>query len=133
MPSSELAQSCTPGEPAAALSVIVDTFGRQHRSLRISVTDVCNIRCQYCMPSETVRFMPRENLLSYDAITQFASIAIDSSISRFRITGGEPLTRPDLHLLVRQLASLEGLDDLALTTNGMLLEKHIDALVTAGL
>ncbi len=132
MPTSEAVNQGLPSE-SNTTPPLVDTFGRQHRSLRISVTDVCNIRCQYCMPAELVRFMPRDHLLSYEAITRFAKIAIDCSINRFRITGGEPLTRPNLAALVADLSALDGLDDLALTTNGMLLAQQIDELVAAGL
>ncbi|GAB5404672.1 MAG: GTP 3',8-cyclase MoaA [Aureliella sp.] len=133
MSTSEAANKRLPTEQSATPPVLVDTFGRQHRSLRISVTDVCNIRCQYCMPAELAHFMPRDHLLSYEAIVQFAQIAIDCSINRFRITGGEPLTRPNLDTLIAQLSDLKGLNDLALTTNGILLSQQADALVAAGL
>lgn len=112
---------------------LVDQFDRVHRSLRISVTDICNIRCQYCMPKESVQFMPRDHLLSYDAIVKFARIAISCGISRFRITGGEPLTRPGVAGLVQQLAQQDGAEDIAMTTNGMLLAKHAAELAAAGL
>lgn len=122
-----------PSSQATGPPPLMDRFGRVHRSLRISVTDVCNIRCQYCMPSETVRFLPRESLLSYAQIVQFVRIATRCGIQRYRITGGEPLTRPELPELLRQLSEIEGLNDLALTTNGMLLADQAQSLVSAGL
>lgn len=132
---SQPSQASTHGQirPVAPPLPLIDQFDRVHRSLRISITDICNIRCQYCMPSEAVQFMPRDHLLSYDAIVEFARIAISCGISRFRITGGEPLTRPGLATLVQNLDQLDGAKDLAMTTNGMLLAKHAAELATAGL
>lgn len=120
------------GEDRSAGS-LVDKFGRVHRSLRVSVTDVCNIRCQYCMPAEDVRFLPRSRLLSYEQIAQFVNAVSKWGIRRVRITGGEPLTRPGLDELVRRLRSIGTIDDIALTTNGMLLGDQVDALESAGL
>lgn len=112
---------------------LVDRFGRVHRSLRVSVTDVCNIRCQYCMPEEGAQFLKQERLLSYQQIEQFVAALIPLGVTRVRITGGEPLMRPGLSDLVSRLSGLEGLEDLALTTNGMLLKDRLPALAAAGL
>src|ERR1700752_4958509 len=102
-------------------SPLVDQLGRKHHSLRISVTDRCNIRCFYCMPNENVQFRPRHEILSFEEITRFVRIVSQMGVRRLRLTGGEPLMRADLPQLVEQLASLPDVDDLALTTNGILL------------
>lgn len=111
---------------------LVDRFGRVHRSLRISVTDRCNIRCQYCMP-EVASFLPSGQLLSFDEITQFVRAVATLGMTDVRITGGEPLMRPRLAELLRQLCQTGQVGDLALTTNGMLLAEQLDDLVAAGL
>lgn len=111
---------------------LVDGFARAHRAIRVSVTDRCNIRCQYCMP-EVARFLPSAQLLSFDQITEFVKFVTTLGIRKLRLTGGEPLMRPNLHWLVRQLSGIEGLGDIALTTNGMLLAEQVDDLVAAGL
>ncbi len=113
--------------------VLIDRFGRVHRSLRVSVTDACNIRCQYCMPAEDVQFLHSSHLLSFEHIEVFVREALNCGIRKVRLTGGEPLLRPRLPWLVDKLNRLDGLDEIALTTNGMLLKKHIDELVAAGL
>ncbi len=117
-------------EPQAPL---VDSFGRRHDNLRISVTDRCNIRCFYCMPETDVRFVPRQEILDFEEIERFARIAVSLGISKIRLTGGEPLLRRDLPELVRRLASIAGVADLALTTNGVLLEEFAGPLFDAGL
>jgi cyclic pyranopterin phosphate synthase len=114
-------------------SPLVDSFGRVHTSLRISVTDRCNIRCFYCMPNENVRFKPREELLTFEEIVRFAQVAASLGVNKLRLTGGEPLVRADLHKLVAQLAQIDGIDDLALTTNGILLAEQAQGLKDAGL
>lgn len=111
---------------------LIDTFGRVHRSLRISVTDRCNIRCQYCMP-EVAQFMNSERLLSFEEIEAFARISATLGIRKLRITGGEPLMRPQLPELLRLLCKIDGIEDIALTTNGMLLAEQLDSLVSSGL
>ncbi|MFN9750441.1 MAG: GTP 3',8-cyclase MoaA, partial [Planctomycetota bacterium] len=113
--------------------MLVDSFGRIHDSLRISVTDRCNIRCFYCMPNENIQFLPREELLSFEELTRFAQIALQAGIRKFRLTGGEPLVRRDLPRLVASLRQLPGVEDLALTTNGVLLAEQVEALRAAGL
>ena len=112
---------------------IVDRFARPLRSLRISVTDRCNLRCHYCMPETDYAWLPRETLLSFEEITAIASAFVAVGADRVRITGGEPLLRRDLPVLVSQLASLPGVGDLALTTNGVLLADKARALRDAGL
>ncbi len=112
---------------------LVDRFGRTHNSLRISVTDRCNIRCFYCMPAENVVFQPNSALLTFEEIAAFVAAMIPLGIDTLRLTGGEPLLRAELNILVKMLAGLPELRDLALTTNGMLLVKHAVALKDAGL
>lgn len=113
--------------------MIVDSFGRSHDNLRISVTDRCNIRCFYCMPEDGVRFMQRGEILSYEEIERFTRIAASLGITRLRITGGEPLVRRDLPVLIRKLIAVPGIHDLALTTNGVLLPDLAGPLYEAGL
>ena len=112
---------------------LVDSFGRVHDNLRISVTDRCNIRCFYCMPETGVQFMPREEILSFEEIERFVRIAARLGITKLRITGGEPLVRKDLPVLVRLLAAIPGIHDMALTTNGVLLAEMAEPLYKAGL
>jgi cyclic pyranopterin phosphate synthase len=112
---------------------LVDTFGRVHSDLRISVTDHCNIRCFYCMPEEGGEYAPLRSLLTFPQIAQVAETAIRLGIRKLRITGGEPLLRPDLAALIARLAELPGVEDLALTTNAVLLGKMAQPLYRAGL
>jgi len=112
---------------------LIDRFGRVHTNLRLSVTDRCNIRCFYCMPAENVVFRPREELLSFEEIVRFVRVAASLGVNKLRLTGGEPLVRNDLHKLIQQLANVPGIDDIALTTNGILLAEQAAALKAAGL
>jgi len=112
---------------------LIDGYGRLHTSLRISVTDRCNINCFYCMPERPVEFVSRREILSYEEIEQFARIAAKLGVRRLRVTGGEPLARRELHVLIRLLAGIDGIEDLALTTNGLLLADQATALYEAGL
>ncbi len=114
-------------------SPLLDTLGRTHTSLRISVTDRCNIRCFYCMPNENVRFRPRDEILTFEEIERFVRVVSQMGVHRLRLTGGEPLVRADLPRLVEKLARLPGIDDLALTTNGILLPDLAAELRSAGL
>jgi cyclic pyranopterin phosphate synthase len=117
--------------------MIKDQLKRPLRDLRISVTDRCNFRCRYCMPAEVFGndypFLSREELLENDEIIRLARIFVRLGVRKIRITGGEPLLRPDLPELVRRLNGIEGLEDLALTTNGVLVPKYAEQLKSAGL
>ena len=115
------------------MTPLVDSFGRLHNNLRISVTDRCNIRCFYCMPETNVKFEPRENLLTFEEIERFVRVAVDLGVRKLRITGGEPLVRKNLATLIRKLARIDGIEDLALTTNGVLLTEQAEELYEAGL
>src|SRR5438132_10140663 len=114
------------------MNQLVDTFGRTHNNLRISVTDRCNLRCVYCMPEDVV-FMERAELLTFEEIAHFVRVAVPLGIDKIRLTGGEPLMRRDLHKLVQMIAEVPGIRDIGLTTNGLLLAKHAQALFDAGL
>jgi cyclic pyranopterin phosphate synthase len=113
--------------------MIHDRFGRPLRSLRVSVTDRCNLRCQYCMPEPDYVWLPRETLLTFEEIEGLAGIFTGLGVDRVRITGGEPLLRKDLPDLVRRLAEQPAVRDLALTTNGILLASAAGDLRRAGL
>jgi GTP 3',8-cyclase len=113
--------------------LLTDTFGRVHRSVRVSVTDRCNIRCFYCMPAGDVAFAPRSELLTFEEITRVLSILVAEGVHDVRLTGGEPLMRRDVSQMVEMIAALPGLNDLAMTTNGILLPKFAVDLRKAGL
>ena len=112
---------------------LVDSFGRVHDNLRISVTDRCNIRCFYCMPETDVHFVRRSEILDFEEIERFVRIAVTLGIRKLRVTGGEPLVRRDLAVLIRRLSTIPGIKDLALTTNGVLLPQLAAPLYEAGL
>jgi cyclic pyranopterin phosphate synthase len=116
---------------------IVDKFGRPVRDLRISVIDKCNFRCPYCMPAEIFgadyNFLMKEELLTDDEIVRLATLFAQLGVTKFRLTGGEPLIRPGLPALIARLAQIPNIDDLALTTNGYFLAKQAQALKDAGL
>jgi cyclic pyranopterin phosphate synthase len=112
---------------------LTDALGRPLRNLRLSVTDRCNLRCQYCMPLEDYTWLPREELLTFEEITELAGVFTDLGVSRIRLTGGEPLLRRDLPVLVKMLAANPAITDLAVTTNGTLLAESADSLRAAGL
>jgi cyclic pyranopterin phosphate synthase len=113
--------------------MLIDSFGRVHDNLRISVTDRCNIRCFYCMPESGVEFVRRSEILDFEEIERFVRIAVTLGVSKLRVTGGEPLVRRDLPVLIRRLADIPGIRDLALTTNGVLLPELAGPLYDAGL
>jgi cyclic pyranopterin phosphate synthase len=113
--------------------VIVDRFNRPLRSLRISVTDRCNLRCQYCMPEADYTWLPRESLLDFDEIASLTDVFVSLGVDRVRLTGGEPLLRRDVARLVELLAGRAGIRDLAMTTNGVRLADHARDLKAAGL
>jgi GTP 3',8-cyclase len=112
---------------------LMDGFGRLHDNLRISVTDRCNIRCFYCMPENNVKFEARENVLTFEEIERFVRVAVGLGIRKLRVTGGEPLVRKGLPKLIRSLVQIAGIQDLALTTNGVLLAQQAEELYDAGL
>ena len=112
---------------------LVDSFGRLHNNLRISVTDRCNIRCFYCMPADNVEFMDRGELLTFEEIERFVRVAAPLGINKLRLTGGEPLVRRNLSELIGRLSTIEGIDDIGLTTNGILLADQAADLYAAGL
>ena len=112
---------------------LVDRFGRLHDNLRISVTDRCNIRCFYCMPEEGGQYAPQQEILSFEEMARFTRVAVGLGIRKLRITGGEPLARKDLHKLIRMLVEIEGIEDIALTTNALLLGAQARDLYDAGL
>jgi cyclic pyranopterin phosphate synthase len=115
----------------------VDTLGRALRDLRISVTDRCNFRCVYCMPKEIFgrdyAFLPRQELLSFEEIARVARAFALLGVQKLRLTGGEPLVRRELDRLVAMLAEIDGISDIAMTTNGALLARHVESLKQAGL
>ncbi len=112
---------------------LVDSYGRLHDNLRVSVTDRCNIRCFYCMPEHDVEFVKRAEILDFEEIERFVRIAVGLGIVKVRVTGGEPLVRRDLPELIRRLVAIPGIRDLALTTNGVLLPGLAEPLYEAGL
>lgn len=112
---------------------LYDAYGRRIDYLRLSVTDRCNLRCVYCMPPAGIEWRPRSEILSFEEIVQVVSVAAKLGIRKVRLTGGEPLVRRDLPQLVRAIARISGIEDISLTTNGMLLEKLAAPLAEAGL
>jgi cyclic pyranopterin phosphate synthase len=112
---------------------LVDSWGREVRSLRVSVTDKCNFRCRYCMPAEGLEWLGREEILSFEEIERLVGLLAAMGVDEVRLTGGEPLVRRELPVLVEKLARVDGVDDLSLTTNGVLLDRLAGPLVAAGL
>src|SRR3954449_2678459 len=110
-----------------------DSWGREIRSLRVSVTDKCNFRCRYCMPAEGLDWLQRDELLTFEEIERLVRVLASMGVDEIRLTGGEPLVRRDLPELVRRLAHTPGVRDLSLTTNGVLLDRFAGPLVEAGL
>jgi cyclic pyranopterin phosphate synthase len=112
---------------------MIDGFNRPPRKLRISVTDRCNMRCVYCMPQKQFEWCPRSEILSYEEITRIAKIFAGLGIETIRLTGGEPLVRPQIEKLVSALTKIQGIQNVSMTTNGLLLGEKADALKRAGL
>ncbi len=112
---------------------LADTFNRPITYLRVSVTDKCNLRCVYCMPESGLPWLAREDLLRYEEIVEIVRAAAQVGVRTIRLTGGEPLVRRDLDRLVAGINAIDGIDDIALSTNAVLLEEQLDALVVAGL
>lgn len=119
------------------MNALTDKFGRPLRDLRISVTDRCNFRCTYCMPSEIYgeryEFLPKPQLLTFEEITRLARLLVHGGVNKLRITGGEPLVRADLDQLIQMLKPIEGVEDITLTTNAYLLSQMAPRLKDAGL
>jgi cyclic pyranopterin phosphate synthase len=112
---------------------LVDGHGRDIGDVRVSVTDRCNFRCQYCMPADGLPWLEREALLTYEEITRLIALLSEMGVHDVRLTGGEPLVRKELWRLVEMLSGVPGVHDLSLTTNGYLLTRQVDDLVRAGL
>lgn len=112
---------------------MIDRFGRKIEYLRISVTDRCNLRCRYCMPASGVERMEHSEILTFDEILRLAKIFIRVGITKVKITGGEPLVRKNVTELIKELKALDGMEEVTLTTNGVLLEQFLPELLTAGL
>jgi GTP 3',8-cyclase len=110
-----------------------DRLGRPLRNLRLSVTDRCNLRCQYCMPEDDYVWLPREDVLHFEEISALVDVFLSLGVDKIRLTGGEPLLRRDIDSLIRMVSAKAGLKDLALTTNGVLLADQIEAIKAAGL
>ncbi len=115
------------------MELLIDSYGRRIKSMRISITDKCNFRCTYCMPAEGLPWLKKAEILSYEEIERVSRVAVSIGIEQIRLTGGEPLVRRDVPELVRQLRKIEGLRSLSLTTNGILLKQQAGALAEAGL
>ncbi|MCH8276593.1 MAG: GTP 3',8-cyclase MoaA [Bacteroidetes bacterium] len=113
--------------------ILTDGFGRRHTYLRISVTERCNLRCTYCMPAEGIELRPRKDMLTFEEIVRLARLFVSEGITKIRLTGGEPLIRRDIEELTRRLAKIEGIEALAITTNGLVLPRKLDALQKAGI
>src|ERR687886_2489439 len=110
-----------------------DSWDREIRSVRVSVTDKCNFRCRYCMPADGLEWLERDELLSFEELERLVRVLAAMGVDEVRLTGGEPLVRRDLPRLVAMLARVPGVQDLALTTNGVLLDRFAGPLVEAGL
>src|SRR3954462_697345 len=125
-----------PAPPMGSLDVVreplFDGHGRRIGDLRVSVTDRCNFRCQYCMPAEGLPWLGRSEVLSFEEVARIVRLFAEMGVGDVRLTGGEPLVRRDFPRLVSMLSALEGLNDLSVTTNGYLLERDAAALVEAG-
>jgi len=112
---------------------VLDRFKRNINYLRISVTDRCNLRCTYCMPEGGIQLVPHSEILTFDEITDFCKVALKNGVTKVRLTGGEPLVRKGITELVRMLSGLDGISDLSMTTNGVLLKDFAAGLKAAGL
>ncbi len=112
---------------------MLDPYNRKINYLRISVTDRCNLRCRYCMPEDGVCMVEHKDILTYEEIQEVVAVAVPLGMDKIRLTGGEPLVRKDIVELVRMIAEVKGVKDIAITTNGVLLEKFAQPLAEAGL
>lgn len=112
-------------------NILTDTFGRQHNYLRISLTERCNLRCTYCMPAEGIPLSPKSHIMSFDEVYTIAKTFVDHGVTKIRLTGGEPLVRKDVDIILKKLASLPV--ELAITTNAVNVERHIATLKDCGI
>lgn len=112
---------------------MIDKYNREIDYIRISITDRCNLRCIYCMPEEGVDLLTHEEILSYDEIEKLCRCFVNIGIKKIKITGGEPLVRKGIDLLIRKIKAIDGIESVTLTTNGVLLKEHLPKLITAGL
>ena len=112
---------------------MIDPFGRSIDYLRVSVTDRCNLRCRYCVPAEGLRLLPQDAILRYEEIAEVVRVAVGLGVTRVRLTGGEPLVRREIDVLVAMLSAIEGIADLSMTTNGIRLTQYAEKLAAAGL
>ncbi|MEL7337753.1 MAG: radical SAM protein, partial [Planctomycetota bacterium] len=113
--------------------MLIDRFGRRHTRLRISVTDRCNLRCTYCMPESNPDYMPRDHLLTFEEIDRIVRVAAGMGVTHVRLTGGEPLVRPQIDQLVQRLNAIPAIQDVSITTNAILIPQHAQSLWDAGL
>src|SRR5688572_1261640 len=113
------------------MELLQDAHGRVATDLRVSVTDRCNFRCRYCMPAEGLPWLPKEEVMSFEEITRIVRVLVRCGVRSLKVTGGEPLVRRDLHLLVRSLRSIDETLDISLTTNGSLLAEQARELAGA--
>lgn len=118
-------------QPRAA-DPLVDGFGRAIRDLRVSVTDVCNLRCTYCLPESGIAWLPKDERLDDDETVRLVEVLAGLGVTTVRITGGEPLARSHLPALIERIDAVPGIEEISMTTNGVLLHRHADALVAAG-
>jgi molybdenum cofactor biosynthesis protein A len=112
--------------------LLTDTFGRRHTYLRISLTERCNLRCTYCMPSNGVELKPKSHIMTYEEILRLAGLFASMGVTKIRLTGGEPLIRKEIEQLVANLSAIPGIESLAITTNGLLLSRKLKALQEGG-
>jgi len=112
-------------------NILQDNFGRQHSYLRISLTELCNLRCTYCMPAEGVQLAPRSHIMNFDEIYTIAKTFVDNGVTKIRLTGGEPLVRKDVHIILEKLASLPV--ELAISTNAVTVDRFIDVFKACGI
>jgi len=115
------------------MTQLIDTFGRGHRDMRVSLTDRCNLRCTYCMPHDFAAWLPSKDLLSTDELIEIIEVAVSQGIDEIRLTGGEPMLRPDIVEIVARISSIKNAPKLSMTTNGLVLAKLAKPLVDAGL
>ena len=115
------------------MTQLIDTYGRGHRDMRVSLTDRCNLRCTYCMPHDFAAWLPSKDLLNTDELIEIIEVAVSQGIDEIRLTGGEPMLRPDIVEIVARISSIKNAPKLSMTTNGLVLAKLAKPLVDAGL